>query len=85
LRLPLEIVYSPKAQKQFDKLDANVAKSVIDGIRDYAIYRSPRPKPLKGGYKGFFRLRFGDYRVIAKIYDDRELFVTKVGHRSEVY
>lgn len=38
------------------------------------------------GYKGLFRLRVGDYRVIFKM-ENRQLLilVVKIGHRKEVY
>jgi mRNA interferase RelE/StbE len=38
------------------------------------------------GFKGLFRLRVGDYRVVFKI-ENRQLLilVVKIGHRREVY
>jgi mRNA interferase RelE/StbE len=43
-------------------------------------------KPLKGIFRGLFRYRCGDYRVIYSI-DRREegLLVLTVGHRKDVY
>ena len=38
------------------------------------------------GFKGLFRLRVGDYRIVFKI-ENRQLLilVIKIGHRKEVY
>ena len=41
---------------------------------------------LKGKKKGFWRYRYGTYRVIARI-DDKELTILalQVGHRQDIY
>lgn len=43
-------------------------------------------KELKGKKKGFWRYRYGNYRVIAKI-DDKELIILalQLGHRQDIY
>lgn len=44
------------------------------------------PLSLGNEWRGFFKLRVGDYRVIYKIFwEKRLLMVAYVGHRSEVY
>ncbi len=45
-----------------------------------------RPVPLRGKFKGLYKLRVGNYRIIYEI--DREKFliiVHLVGHRREIY
>ena len=43
-------------------------------------------KPLTGQYKGSWRYRIGDYRVIAEIHDDVvTILVLDILHRSTVY
>ena len=45
-----------------------------------------RGKALSGNRAGFWRWRFGDYRVIALIEDHKlVIVVVAVGHRREVY
>ncbi|MDR2639500.1 MAG: type II toxin-antitoxin system RelE/ParE family toxin [Helicobacteraceae bacterium] len=83
--MALELRFSPLATKQMSKLDKSAANTINEGLNGFAINGRLRPKPLKGGYKGFFRLRFGDYRAVAKIYNDRVLLVVKVGHRKSAY
>jgi mRNA interferase RelE/StbE len=39
-----------------------------------------------GDWRGFWRYRVGDYRMVASIEDDRFIvLVVTVGHRREVY
>jgi len=41
-------------------------------------------KQLKDEYKGFWRIRTGDYRVVYKIMQ-KDVVILAVGHRKEVY
>lgn len=41
-------------------------------------------KKLKG-YKEFYRIRFGDYRIGIKINDDSTLSFERILHRKEIY
>ena len=41
---------------------------------------------LHGEWHGFWRYRVGDYRIIAKIEDDKIIiFVVKIDKRGEIY
>lgn len=41
---------------------------------------------LVGDHAGYWRWRVGDYRVVARIEDDRiTILVVRIGHRSAVY
>ncbi|MDR1912808.1 MAG: type II toxin-antitoxin system RelE/ParE family toxin [Helicobacteraceae bacterium] len=52
----------------------------------FASERTPRAKPLRRSLKGSFRLRFTDWRVIVKIYEDQNLLlVVKIGNRKDIY
>jgi mRNA interferase RelE/StbE len=43
-------------------------------------------KALKGKYEGTWRYRVGDYRIIAKIYDDElKILILDTGHRKKIY
>ena len=43
-------------------------------------------KPLSGQYKGSWRYRIGDYRILAEIHDDVLLILlVDIGHRNNVY
>jgi mRNA interferase RelE/StbE len=63
---------------------------IVFKIRDYCSTDNPLrfAKPLKGLLRNSYRFRIGDYRAIFEI--DRPghisiVFVTHVGHRSEIY
>jgi mRNA interferase RelE/StbE len=70
-----ELYNIPHFEKLLKKVDAYLA-------------RSPKElgKPLSGEYKGLYRYRYGDYRIIYQIYEaDKQVIILKVGHRREVY
>jgi mRNA interferase RelE/StbE len=54
-----------------------------------ALAGDPRPRrarPLKGEFKGLWRLRVGDYRIIYEISDQAHLVtVAAIGPRGAVY
>jgi mRNA interferase RelE/StbE len=76
----------PSAQKELDALD-DVAFTRIDR-KILALADNPRPagcKKLKG-YKDYWRIRAGDWRVIYSIDDSaKRVHITRVAHRREVY
>ena len=42
--------------------------------------------PLKGEHEGYWRWRIGDFRIVARIDDERiTILVVRVAHRREVY
>lgn len=58
------------------------ATSTLDGIDN------PRRfgKALTGNWKGFWRYRFGNYRLICDIEDDELVVVAvAIGHRKNIY
>ena len=81
--------YSNDARKSIKKLDSSVQKRIIDWIDknlDNCINPRLNGKPLTGNLKGNWRYRVGDYRIIAKIEDDKILItVVDVNHRRQIY
>lgn len=44
------------------------------------------PQPLKGEWKGKFKLRIGDYRVVYSVNEeDKRITIHMAGHRREIY
>ncbi len=74
------------AQKELDALDDTVFPRIDRKI--LALAENPRPtgcKKLKG-YKDYWRIRAGDWRVIYIVDDTaRRISITRVAHRREVY
>jgi mRNA interferase RelE/StbE len=84
-------VFTPRilkgASRELERLDAAVARRIVDRIRWLAgNIENIKPEPLKGDLAGFFKLREGDYRVIYEILRKEHLVVIhSVGHRSTIY
>lgn len=85
-----KIEFERQAQRAFDKLDMT-SKARIARFIDQRLIPSEDPrelgKPLTGtDYRGVWRFRVGDYRLLTRI-EDRivTIIVLKIGHRSDVY
>ncbi len=83
----MQLLYFHEFIEALDRLDKEVQKQIKDKLRE--LYRTPfgqhAPLALKGAqFKGLYKLRVGDWRLIYKIERNELLFIT-LGHRSEVY
>lgn len=80
--------YDARARKQLRKLDKMSGSRILKGLEQIAALDDPkqRGKAMVGNYAGYWRYRFGDHRVIARIEDGRlVIIVVVIGHRREVY
>lgn len=83
------LVVSDEVKKQLKKMDRHVGlmlakdmKKRLDGLSN------PRQsgKALTGPFKGLWRYRVGNYRVICDIVDDELIVLAlEVGHRKDIY
>ena len=77
------------AKKQLKKMDKATAAFITGWMRknlEGCTDPRQRGKGLTANRSGQWRYRVGDYRIIAKIEDDRiVILVLGIGHRSEVY
>ncbi len=84
-----KVTFSKQADKQLCKLDKSVAKKIVAWIvKNLQNCEDPRlhGKALTGNRAGLWRYRIGDYRIIAKIFDNELIIqVIEVGHRREIY
>ncbi|MEL6438162.1 MAG: type II toxin-antitoxin system RelE/ParE family toxin [Cyanobacteria bacterium J06621_8] len=83
-----EIVLTRKAQKTYQQLNASVISRFNRCIEQLSQnpYQHPNIKSLKGKFKGRFRYRIGDYRVIYKIEEANKLvIILLIAVRSDVY
>ena len=76
--------------RRFKKLDPSVQKTIKRWIETHLLdeTRDSRDsgKPLTGNYKGYWRYRIGDYRLLCEIRDEELVIVAlDVGHRSNIY
>ena len=83
------IEFVPAAAKELKKLGTAEAARIIATLEDrIAQLDDPRTlgSALTGDLGGLWRWRIGDYRVIARIADQRvTILVVRIGHRREVY
>ena len=83
------IEFVPAAAKELKKLGRVEAGRIIATLETrIASLDDPRTlgSALKGELGGLWRWRIGDYRVVARIVDERiTILVVRVGHRREVY
>jgi len=83
------LVFLSSAKKELSKLDRAAQKRIKEKLlilTDNPELLKNNIKPLQGKYKGKFRLRIHQYRVIFQI-KESELIITiiRIRHRKEVY
>lgn len=80
-----QIVFTNTAKDSFCKLDRKLQKIASKGIERLKI--NPKiGKPLIGSLKGFWRLRFSNYRIIYRIKEDELIIIVfDIGHRKNIY
>jgi mRNA interferase RelE/StbE len=83
------IEFVPGARKELKKLGRAEAARIIGTLENRIAARDdPRElgSALGGELGGLWRWRIGDYRVVARIEDERiTILVVRVAHRREVY
>lgn len=88
MNLVWKVEIDSAAQKQLRKLGQDPARRVVAGLKKIAALPDPRvrAKAMVGEWAGYWRFRFDDFRVIARLEDDKlVILVVAVGHRSQVY
>lgn len=82
-----KVVYLDQVEEDLKKLDKSTVKKILNRIETY-LAKDPKGlgKPLKGEFLGYWRYRWGDYRVIYRI-AEREILILilRIGNRKEVY
>jgi mRNA interferase RelE/StbE len=82
----MRVILDEEGQADFDGLPSAVKARVIEIARD----RLPLwpnvsgAKALRGDWKGHYRIRTGDYRIIFRVVAP-DLIVVRIQHRSKVY
>jgi mRNA interferase RelE/StbE len=83
------IELSATAERYLAKLDRKQAERIAAFLRERIDLENPRSlgTALHGRrFKGLWRYRVGDYRLICQIQDDRlVVLVVEIGNRREVY
>ena len=83
------VEYTKQAVKALEKLSDDIKERIVDWIEKILwIVKIPRlyGKALKEQLKGKWRYRVGDYRIVAKIEDDKILImILDVDSRQKIY
>jgi mRNA interferase RelE/StbE len=80
------VIFAPGAGREFRNLSQDVQERIRVKLGELA--HNPRPRDSKKlkGFKGRYRVRVGDWRIIYKIEDNILIVtVTRVAHRSQAY
>lgn len=84
-----KVEFKPTAFKELKKLDQKIQTQIFHFLdRLTQNHDSPRSigSVLQGKYKGLWRYRSGDYRIITEIQDHKLIIlVLDIGHRREIY
>lgn len=79
-----ELVYTQRAVKDIQKLDAQIKVRMGRTLLRYKESPLDFAERLTDPVIGTYRFRIGDYRVIFDI-EGHDIVVLRVGHRREIY
>ena len=84
-----KLMYSEKAQKQLNRLDYSIKSKILKYI-DQNLFNTDNPKKfgkaLRYNLKDFWKYRVENYRIIAKIEEDKlVILIVQVNKRDKIY
>ena len=84
---PWRFEITDDAEHDIERLDPPVARRVRERLEWFIVhFEETVPLPLGAGYKGFFKLRVGDWRIIYEVKDpEREIVVHAIDRRDKIY
>lgn len=81
------IKWDDETEHDLDKLPPEIALKIYDRVESHLV-QAPKQlgKALTGQYKGLYRYRYGDYRILYEINtENRLIIINRIGHRKEIY
>ena len=79
-----EVEYKASVERDLKKIDKKQINRLLDKIEKVLSENPDKGEALKGQYKGLFKMRVGDYRVMyAKT--KKGVLVVRIAHRGKVY
>lgn len=82
-----KVEWKEAAEDNLDELPSELALKIHDRIESHLV-QAPKQlgKALVGQYKGLYRYRYGDYRILYEIdADNRLIIINRIGYRKEIY
>jgi mRNA interferase RelE/StbE len=85
--LAYEVIWQEKVLKDLELIDKKDAGRIVERVKTYLVQNPVGlGTPLKGIFKGLFRYRLGNYRVIyATDMAEKKIIVLHVKPRKEAY
>ena len=87
--MPWRLRFEKRAQKELAALGSADRERIARFLRDRVVNRAdPRDigEALAGPFRGYWKYRVGDYRIIASIEDEVvTVTVIRIGNRREIY
>jgi len=81
----VNVEWTERAIKDFEELDKPIAQRILRKVDWFSRnFERLALEPLSGEFKGTFKLRVGEWRVIYTV-EGRTLVIQFVGHRKEIY
>ncbi len=83
--MEIRLKLNNKAEKDIKKVSSIAIKRVLKTLKE--LKEKPLMGiPLSGEFKGFYKIRLGDYRIVYKFYPiDKLIVVTRIAPRGKVY
>jgi mRNA interferase RelE/StbE len=79
-----KLFYKSSIEKDLKNLPKSEIKKILNGIEERIVANPYLGKPLKGDFRGCYRYRFGDYRVIYSVINE-EILILRIGNRKDIY
>lgn len=80
----MKFIWPESARSELRGIDRDAAIRILEALTRYGDSGEGDVKALSGEWRGFFRLRVGNYRVMFSAKPD-EITIVRVRHRSEIY
>ena len=84
ISLTYNVLWHEKAVGDLRGVDKKNAKGIVERVKSY-LSQNPLSlgKPLKGIFKGLYRYRFGDYRIIHGIdHKEKTILILRAGGKK---
>jgi mRNA interferase RelE/StbE len=82
--LPVKIEYKSSVLKDLKKIEVSTAKRILNKLERELSKDPDSGTPLKGEFKGLFKYRVGEYRVMYTK-TARGILILRIAHRKKAY
>ena len=82
--MPVNVDYKKSVYRDLKKIGIHESTRIMDRLETILTKNPDKGEPLKGKYKGMFKLRVGDYRIVYTKTRNGVL-ILRVRHRKHAY